>query len=201
MPLHPATADSAFGADGNTLVFRANDADFSQYRAIAVLPTKVYDGADTDWGGTSPQERAELAQQVTTDFAQALRKAGHLAARPGPRVLALQLTLAGISATHSAASLTRLTPVGLGMSLVRTAEGAPAAFTGSITLAGKLTDGRTGAVLGGFLTRESPAAFDLRSSAGTMTTASLAAAKAADDFARAVDRAVAKLHGPRAATP
>lgn len=199
MPLHPATADSAFGENGNTLVYRADDVDFSRYRAIAVLPTVVYDGADAEWGGTSPQERADLARQVTADFSQALRANGHLASRSGPGVVNLQLTLAGISATHPVASLTRLTPVGLGLSLVKTAEGSAAAFTGSITLAGKLTDAKSGQVLGGFLTKESPNALDLRSAAGTMTTAGLAATKAADDFARAVDRVEARLRAKRTA--
>jgi hypothetical protein len=80
------------------------------------------------------------------------------------------LILAGVSNTHPVASLTRLTPIGAGITVLKSAAGLPAAFVGSITGAGKLTDGE-GKVFGGFATKESPLAYDLRSSLGTTMTA------------------------------
>lgn len=195
MPLAPVqNADGLFANDvaTNTLVYRAPDLDVSRYRGFIVLPTAIYDGSDAEWGDTSPQERAQLAQQLTAEFRRALGQRHRVVDRPGPGIVALQLTLAGIGKVRPVASLTRLTPVGLGMTVVNTAAGLPAAFTGSITLAGKLTDSATGAVLGGFLTKESPDAFDVRSTGGTMTSAGLSASKAAADFTRGIDRAMVR---------
>lgn len=191
MPLKPAqNAGGLFPEDAgsNTLVYRAPDLDVSRYHGFVVLPAIVYDGPDADWGSATPDDRAKVAQELTAEFTRVLRQHRRVADKPGPGLVVLQLTLAGMTSTHPVASLTRLTPVGLGMTVVNSAAGLPAAFTGSITIAGKLTDGGSGAVLGGFASKVSPAAFDIRSSAGTMTTASLAASKAADEFGRAIDR-------------
>jgi hypothetical protein len=102
----------------------------------------------------------------------------------------LQLTLAGITSTRGvAATALKLTPVGLGMTLAKSAADLPATFTGSITVSGKLTDSRTHAILAGFVSRESPTAIDPRTIAGTEETARLAATKGAEAFAAGIDQA------------
>ncbi len=195
LPLTPAqNTDGLFPNDAgsNTLVYRSPSLDVAQYHGFVVLPTVVYQGTDTDWGDATPADRATVASELTGAFARTLRQHRRVVAQPGPGIVVLQLTLAGMSSTHPVGSLVRLTPVGLGMTLVKSAAGLPAAFTGSITIAGTLTDGATGAVLGGFVSKVSPAAFDIRSSAGTMATADLAVTKAADDFGRAIEKVVAQ---------
>ncbi|MDR3535325.1 MAG: DUF3313 domain-containing protein [Acetobacteraceae bacterium] len=195
MPLTPAqNTDGLFPNDAgsNTLVYRSPTLDTARYHGFVVLPTIVYEGTDTDWGNATPEDRATVAKDLTAAFSKTLRQHRRVVAQPGPGIVVLQLTLAGMSSTHPVGSLVRLTPVGLGMTLVNSAAGLPAAFTGSITIAGKLTDGATGAVLGGFVSKVSPPAFDIRSSAGTMTTADLAVTKAADDFGRAIEKIVAQ---------
>jgi hypothetical protein len=87
-----------------------------------------------------------------------------------------------------AANAIKLTPVGLGMSVIKSAAGLPATLTGSITVGGKFTDGASGTLLGGFVSRQSPTAIDPRTLGGTESTALLAATTAASGFADALDR-------------
>jgi hypothetical protein len=88
-----------------------------------------------------------------------------------------------------AANALKLTPIGMGLTLLRTAADRPATFTGSITVAGRMTDSKTDMLLAGFVSKQSPTAIDPRTIGGTVETAMLASSKAADDFASAVVRA------------
>jgi len=186
MPLKPAENDAFSG----TLTYRSPDVDVHAYRGIYVLPAKVYDGADAEWGETDPATRQRIADKLTAEYQRALRQHGrNVLAQAVPGSVTLELTLAGVTSTNAvAANAIKLTPVGMGLTLVKSAAGLPASFTGSITVAGKLTDSRTGAVVAGFMVRESPTAIDPRSLGGTEDTAMLAVSKSAESFADVVDR-------------
>lgn len=188
MPLAPAAND----VTGGTLVYRAPnvDADLHKFRGLYVAPAALYEGADAEWGSADLAMRQRVAAQLTTELRRALRAAGvHVLTAPAPGGVTLQMTLAGITDTHGvAANVIKLTPVGLGLTLVKSAAGLPATFTGSITVAGKVTATDGGALLGGFVSRLSPTALDPRTLSGTEETAMLAATKAADNFADAVIR-------------
>lgn len=187
MPLQPQQGDIA----GNTLVYRAPDLDVRKYRGIYIAPAVVYDGADTEWGGTDMALRQRVAAKLTSEVQRVLREHGaQVLGAPAPGSVTLDLTLAGISATHGvAANALKVTPIGFGLTLMKSAAGLPATFTGSITVAGKIIDSRTQEVLAGFVSKESPTALDPRTLGGTEDTAMLAATKAADDFAAAVIQA------------
>lgn len=175
----------------NTLIYRSPNLDVSKYNGIYILPAVVYDGTDTEWADTDLATRLRVAAKLTSEVQRVLRARGvRVVATPMPGTVTLQLTLAGIAATHGvAANAIKLTPIGFGLTLMKSAADLPATFTGSITVAGKLTDSRTKVLLAGFVTKESPTAIDPRTLGGTEATAMLAATKAANDFADAVVRA------------
>ena len=187
MPLQAKPGDLS----GNTLVYRAPDLDPRKYRGLYIAPVGVYDGTDTEWGGTDMATRQRVAARLGTEVQRALRAKGAIVlATPAPGSVTVELTLAGITSTHGvAANALKVTPIGFGLTLMKSAAGLPASFTGSITVAGKLLDSRTHEVLAGFVSKESPTALDPRTLGGTEETAMLAATKAADDFAAAVARA------------
>jgi hypothetical protein len=190
MPLAPpGAANTAVPASiaENTLVYRSPTLDLSKYHGFYIPPADVYEGADADFGDLSAQDRQQLAAALTRDVVSALGRSRNLVSRPGPGIVTLQLTLASVSKTRPALSLTRLTPVGLGVTLLKTAADKPAAFVGSATVAGKFTDSQAGEILGGFVTRQSPPAYDLRSSAGTLETAELALKQTASQLATALN--------------
>jgi hypothetical protein len=176
---------------GKTLVYRAPNIDARKYRGIYIAPARVYDGKDADWGGTDIATRNRVAAFLTSEFRRVLRAHGrHVLNAPTASSVTLQLTLAGITSTRGvAATALKLTPVGLGLTLAKSAADLPASFTGSITVSGKLTDSRTHAILAGFVSRESPTAIDPRTISGTEETARLAATKGAESFAAGLDQA------------
>ena len=186
MPLKPMEDNLA----GNTLVYRAPGVDASHYRGLYIAPTIVYTG-ETDWGGTDAATRRRIADRLTSEFKRALRDKGRLVLdRPTANSATLQRTLGGVTSTHGvAANALKLSPVGFGMTVVKSAAGLPAAFTGSITVAGEIKESKTGKLLGGFVSRESPTALDPRTLRGTEQTAMLAATKSAEDFAAGIVRA------------
>lgn len=177
---------------GGTLVYRAPDLDPRKYHGIFVPDAAVYDGADAEWGGTDVTTRQRVAAKLTEETRLRLKASGRrVLSAPDQRSVTLKLTLASIDATHGvAANLIKLTPIGLGVTMAKSAAGLPASFTGSITVAGKLTESATDKPLAGFVTKLSPTALDPRTLGGTEATALLAAEKGADDFAEAVGRAL-----------
>ncbi|WP_343712082.1 DUF3313 domain-containing protein [Inquilinus sp.] len=190
MPLAPsgsAGSPASQGLGGDTLVFRSPTLDVSKYRGFYIPAADVYQGPDADFGEIAPPDRQRLAQELTRDVAKALGRNRNVVPRPGPGIVTLQLSLAGVSNTRPILSLTRVTPVGLGITAIKSAEGMPAAFVGAVTVAGKFTDSATGQILGGFVTRQSPPAYDLRSSIGTMETAELALTHTASGLAKVID--------------
>lgn len=194
MPLAaPAEGSTAAGNLGdNTLVYRSPKVDLSKYHGVYIPAADVYHGADADFGDVSPQDQQLLGLALTQDVGRALARNRNVVSRPGPGIVTLQLTLAGVSKTRPILSLTRITPIGLGITAIKSVGDMPAAFVGAVTVAGKFTDSQTGQILGGFVTRQSPPAYDLRSSAGTVTTAQLALSHMASGLATAIDDVVGK---------
>ncbi|MBV8974048.1 MAG: DUF3313 family protein [Sinobacteraceae bacterium] len=110
---------------------------------------------------------------------------------PGPGVVRLHLTLAGVKESKPvAATVLRLTPLGLGMSAPNTVAGHSSALVGSVTVAGELIDTGSGDPLAGFVATESPIALDVTSGLGTLRAAELGIERGADEFATDLDRAL-----------
>jgi hypothetical protein len=178
--------------DPGTLVYRSPTIDPKQYKALLIDNTLVVSGAGTDFGKTSPQDQQRLATLLTTDLNDELRKRNYpMATAPGPGVVRVHTSLIGITESEpAAATLLRLTPVGIGASVLSAVRDKPAAFTGSVTISGEMTDSVSGEVLAGFVARESPLALDLSSGLGTLRAAELGVERGVRDFADALDRNV-----------
>ena len=182
------------GKRPGNFVYREPNLDPTQYKALLVDDTAVLSGPDTDFGKTSPEDQQRLALLLTTTLNEELRKRNyHLATAPGPGVARLHTSLIGVTESKpAAATLLRLNPVGLGLTALRTAQDKPAAFTGSVTISGEITDSASGQVLAAFVATESPLALDLTSGLGTLRAAELGVQRGAHDFADALDREVRK---------
>lgn len=173
-----------------TLVYRAPDLQTGKYKSIFVDNADIFRAAEADFGGASEADKTRLAEQLSTDFKNALAKHRYpLATQPGEGVVRLHLTLAGIKESKPvAATALRLTPLGLGMSAGKTATGHSSALVGSVTVSGELLDAQTGEALAGFVATESPIALDLTSGFGKLRAAELGIERGSEDFAAALDR-------------
>src|ERR1700747_1908185 len=67
LPLQP-------GQNAGTLVYRAPDVDPRKYKAIFVENADIYRAADADFGGASEEDKARLAERLSTEFKNALTK-------------------------------------------------------------------------------------------------------------------------------
>ena len=180
-----------------TLVYRAPDVQSGKYKAIFVDNADIYRAADADFGGASEEDKARLAQQLSTEFKNALTKHHYnLVNQSGPGVVRLHLILAGIKESKPvAATVLRLTPLGLGASAAKTATGGSSALVGSVTVSGELLDTESGEALAGFVATESPIALDLTSGLGKLRAAELGIERGSEDFAAALDRYLHRTPG------
>jgi hypothetical protein len=173
-----------------TLVYRAPDVQSGKYKAIFVDNADIYRAADADFGGASEEDKARLAEKLSTEFKSALTKHKYtLVSQSGPAVVRLHLILAGIKESKPvAATVLRLTPLGLGASAAKTVTGGSSALIGSVTVSGELLDAESGQALAGFVATESPIALDLTSGLGKLRAAELGIERGSEDFAAALDR-------------
>jgi hypothetical protein len=180
-----------------TLVYHAPDIVPGKYKSIFVDNADIYRAADADFGGASEEDKARLAQELSTEFKNALTKHKYpLTSQNGEGVVRLHLTLAGIKESKPvAATVLRLTPLGLGASAAKTATGGSSALVGSVTVSGELIDAQTGEALGGFVATESPIALDITSGLGKLRAAELGIERGSEDFAVALDRFLHRTPG------
>jgi hypothetical protein len=177
-----------------TLVYRSPNLQIGtgKYKSILVDDADIYRAQDADFGKTTEEDKARLAGKLSSEFRTVLAKHNYsLASQPGEGVVRLHLTLAGIKESKSvAATVLRLTPLGVGVSAARAAAGEPSTLVGSVTVSGLLTDTATGETLVGFVATESPIALDLTSGVGSLRAAEIGIERGAQEFVDAVDRAL-----------
>jgi hypothetical protein len=183
-----------------TLVYRspALQTGTGKYKSILVDSADIYRAPDADFGKASEADKDRLAEKLSTEFRNALNKRSYpLASHPGQGVVRLHLTLAGVRESKPvAATVLRLTPLGLGTSAAKTAAGEPSMLVGSVTVAGEVTDTESGETLAGFVATESPIAIDLTSGLGGLRAAELGIERGAEDFVAALDRALNRSREP-----
>ena len=177
-----------------TLVYRSPtlQTGTGKYKSILVDETDIYRAADAHFGNASEADKERLAKKLSSEFRSALTRHNYpLATEVGQGVVRLHLTLAGLTESKPVAStVLRLTPLGLGLSTARTATGQASTLVGSVTVAGEMIDTSSGDALAGFVATESPIALDVTSGFGTLRAAELGIERGAEDFAKAIDRAL-----------
>lgn len=172
-----------------TYVYRTPGIDIQKYHGIYVAPTNIYNGPDAVFEGVTSQDLQDLAALATTDFRRELATKYVVVDQPTATSITLQLTIAGVTRSRPGMdAATKLNPIGLFASVARGAAGKPSAFVGSATLAGEITDSRTGEVLGGFVSKRSPQSFDIDAALSTQDAAAAAIGRGAADFRAALDR-------------
>lgn len=155
---------------------------FSKYRTVIVEPTAVYNGPDAQFDGDiSAAERAQFAGIVTDALRAELAKTFPAPARAQADTLRLKVTLLGAEKTKGGlATATRVTPIGFGLSAVKSALGKGGSLTGSVLVAVELYDARTNELLLAAVRRRSPDALDIPATLGTQETVKAVAREFAD---------------------
>jgi hypothetical protein len=135
---------------------------FTKYRSVIVDPTAVYQGPDAQFEGIDSADRYKAASVVTAELQQELAKTFPSPATPQADTLRMKVTILGATKTKGGiATATRVTPMGFGLSAIKSALGKPGTFTGSVLFAVELHDGRTGELLLAAVRRRTPDPLDV----------------------------------------
>ena len=155
---------------------------FTKYRSVIVEPTVVYTGPDAQFDGDiSAADRAKFAAILTDALRSELQKSFASPAQPQADTLRLKVTLLGAEKTKGGlATATRVTPIGFGLSAVKSALGKGGSLTGSVLVAVELYDARTNELLLAAVRRRSPDALDIPATLGTEETVKAVAREFAD---------------------
>jgi len=154
---------------------------FAKYRTVIVSPTKVYQGPDAEFEGIEPADRAKYAQMITDELRKEIAKSFPAPAKPQADTLRIQVTLLGGEKTKGGvATATRVTPIGLGLSAVKSALGKQGTMTGSLLYAVEAYDARTNELLLAAVRRRTPDPLDVPATLSTTDTVKAVAREFAD---------------------
>jgi hypothetical protein len=135
---------------------------FTKYRSVIVDPTVVYQGPDAQFDGIDSADRYKAASVITEELRQELAKTFPSPAKPQADTLRIKVTILGATKTKGGiATATRVTPVGFGLSALKSALGKPGTFTGSVLFAVELHDARTNELLLAAVRRRTPDPLDV----------------------------------------
>ena len=135
---------------------------FTKYRSVIVDPAVVYQGPDAQFDGIDSADRYKAASVITAELRQELAKTFPSPAKPQADTLRLKVTILGATKTKGGiATATRVTPVGFGLSALKSALGKPGTFTGSVLFAVELHDARTNELLLAAVRRRTPDPLDV----------------------------------------
>ena len=154
---------------------------FGKYRTLIVDNTAVYTGADAQFDGIPAADRAKFASIVTSELRSELAKSFPNPPRAQADTLRLKVTLLGATKTKGGlATATRVTPMGFGLSALKSAVGKGGSFTGSVLFAVELYDARTNELLLAAVRRRHPDPLDVPATLGTEETVKAVAREFAD---------------------
>lgn len=154
---------------------------FGKYRTLIVDNTVVYTGADAQFDGIPAADRAKFASIVTNELRSELAKSFPNPPSAQADTLRLKVTLLGATKTKGGiATATRVTPMGFGLSALKSAVGKGGSFTGSVLFAVELYDARTNELLLAAVRRRHPDPLDVPATLGTEETVKAVAREFAD---------------------
>jgi hypothetical protein len=154
---------------------------FTKYRTVVVDPTTVYRGPDAQFDDVDPADRAKYASIITDELRQEIAKTFPSPAKPQADTLRLRVTILGATKTKGGvATATRVTPMGFGLSALKSALGKGGSFTGSILYAVELYDARTNELLLAAVRRRTPDPLDVPATISQTETVKAVAREFAD---------------------
>jgi hypothetical protein len=135
---------------------------FTKYRTVIVDPTVVYQGPDAQFDDIDLAARQKMASAITNELRQEIAKTFPSPAKPQADTLRLRVTILGATKTKGGfATATRVTPIGMGLSALKSALGKPGSLTGSILYAVELYDARKNELLLAAVRRRTPDPLDV----------------------------------------
>jgi hypothetical protein len=160
------------GANEVPFQFRHPSADLRRFSKLVIDAVTIYDGADAQFAGVSPEDRKIIADYMQQTFAEVLGERRRIVRTQEPGAARIRLTLTGIEGnTPILATVIRLIPIGLAINAGAQVAGREGTFLGSVSYAVEVSDASTGDLVYAYVTRQAPAALDITSSVGFLDAA------------------------------
>ncbi|AWL93523.1 DUF3313 domain-containing protein [Bradyrhizobium ottawaense] len=155
--------------------------DWRIYSKVILDPVVVYRGRDHQFGDMSGRDKATLAAYMQNCFADRLRGRFVLVREPGPNTLRIRLTLTGaVANTPVLGTLSRFDLAGAVYNGVQAARDGEGTMTGSVVYGVEIFDATTSRLLSAYVTKQYPAAYDIKATAGALAAATAGLDKGAD---------------------
>jgi hypothetical protein len=159
----------------------ATNVDWFSYDNLIIDPVVVYQGPDQSFGALSDADKTSLADYMSRQFSDTLRKRFTLVNSPGAHTLRLKLTLTGATKTKPVVStFTRLDIGGNIYNGAQSVVGGRGAFTGEAIYAVEIYDARTNHLLEAYVARRYPRPYNVTATFGSLTAAEVGIKKGAD---------------------
>ena len=155
--------------------------DWRAYDKVILDPVVVYRGRDHQFGDMSDRDKATLAAYMQNCFADRLRGRFALVRERGPNTLRVRLTLTGaVANTPVLGTLSRFDMAGAIYNGVQAARDGEGTMTGSVIYGVEIFDAPTARLLSAYVTKQYPAAYDIKATAGALAAATAGLDKGAD---------------------
>ncbi|PIT02769.1 hypothetical protein TSA1_19940 [Bradyrhizobium nitroreducens] len=155
--------------------------DWRAYNKVILDPVVVYRGRDHQFGDMSGKDKATLAAYMQSCFTERLRSRFALVQERGPNTLRVRLTLTGaVANTPVLGTLSRFDMAGAVYNGVQAARDGEGMMTGSVIYGVEIFDATTSRLLSAYVTKQYPAAYDIKATAGALAAATAGLDKGAD---------------------
>ena len=158
-----------------------SNVDWRTYNKLIIDPVVIYQGRDQQFGAMSDADKTALADYMSQQFSDTLRRRFAIVTSPSPDTLRLKLTLTGATKTTPAVgTFTRLDIGGNIYNGVQSVVGGRGAFTGQAIYAVEIYDARTNRLLEAYVTERYPRPYNIKATFGALTAAEVGIKKGAD---------------------
>ena len=155
--------------------------DWRAYDKVILDPVVIYRGRDHQFGEMSEKDKATLAAYMQARFAEKLRGRFAIVSTRGPNTLRVRLTLTGaVANTPVLGTLSRFDLAGAVYNGVQAARDGEGMMTGSVIYGVEMFDAPTARLLGAYVTKQYPNAYDIKASVGDLAAATAGIDKGAD---------------------
>jgi uncharacterized lipoprotein YmbA len=159
----------------------STDVDWRAYDKLILDPVVVYQGSGQQFGTLSDTDKAALADYMSRQFADTLRKRFAMVSSSGGATLRIKLTLTGATKTTPVVgTFTRFDIGGNVYNGVQSVVGGRGAFTGEVMYAVEIYDAQTKRLLEAYVSKRYPRPYNVKATFGSLSAAQVGIKKGAD---------------------
>ena len=156
---------------GESWTYIDPSAVFAKYRTVIVDPGTVYDGPDAQFNEVALSDRAKYADIMATELRTEIAKSFPSPTTIDQNTMRVRISLIGVQKTEGGiATATRVTPLGFGLSALKSLRGKQGTFTGSVLYAVEAYDAETNRLLLAAVRRRTPDPLDIPATLSTTDT-------------------------------